>query len=122
MSLRTIVLKLHKPGRSKSRILDEALLNYTQGFIITCLPKPRLNWLQYGTSMATAGNLPCRNAVKVGGRDLGKELNRFDVQPFKDSLKMEVGMVLASYLGLEAIRAKVTFPKACDFTNPENIR
>lgn len=110
MGLRTIVLKLHKPGKSKRKILDEAILNYNKAYQYL-LARAYLDLEEIeekfkgGQGLYNAGALS-----KWVSKEISMELNKYDVQPFKDSLKLELGMTLASYLRLKVVKDKVGFP------------
>lgn len=115
MGLRTITLKLYKPGKGKREILDRALENYNKAFefllkrayeeIDDISGKYKADLGNYNVSHYNA-----RAVSKWVGEDLCRELNQFDVQPFKDSLKFELGMTLASYLELREVMENVGFP------------
>lgn len=120
MGLRTIVLKLHKPGRNKRAILDAALNNYNLAF----------NWLLKKayedienieqSYRNTKGTYTALRLSKWVGKDLSEKLNRFDVEPFKDSLKLDIGMVLAGYFAKKNNSPGFSFPNfEC---NPERKR
>jgi putative transposase len=98
MGLRTVVLKLHKPGKAKKEIIDKALLDYNKalGFLFA-----------KGASELSAmtekyrGKEGRNNAMALSkwiDSDISRELNRFDVQPFKDSLKLEFGIAVENCL------------------------
>jgi putative transposase len=98
MGMRTVVLKLHKPGKAKKDIIDKALLDYNKA----------LDFLfEKGTSELPAmtekyGGKDSRyNAMALSkwiDSDISRELNQYDVQPFKDSLKLEFGIAAESCL------------------------
>jgi len=112
MGLRTIVLKIYKPGREKKRILDEAIYNYSEAFRFL-LDRARREIAVIGGSYRLAsGPYRAGALMKWVDRDLSEELDRFKVQPFKDSLKFELGMVLAGYLNLMETGADARLPRA----------
>ncbi len=112
MGLRTIVLKIYKPGREKKEILDGAIYNYNEAFRFL-LDKARREIAVISRNYRLGGG-PYRagGIMKWVSSELGEELNRFNVQPFKDSLKFELGMVLAGYLNLKETVAAARLPNA----------
>ncbi|HEX2946290.1 MAG TPA: zinc ribbon domain-containing protein [Clostridia bacterium] len=109
--MKTIVLKLHGPGKEKRRILDEAISNYNTAYrFLVDRARSEISDIRekYGLPDSTykAGML-----LKWVDGGLGEELNRFNIQPFKDSLKFELGMTMAGYLNLEDTGSKTRFPR-----------
>ncbi|HEX9059326.1 MAG TPA: zinc ribbon domain-containing protein [Clostridia bacterium] len=100
MGLRTVVLKLHKPGKAKEKVIDEALLNYNMAFRML-LNKAYSNIQEFNDKFKRNGNKYNVMALsKWVDSDMSQELNRYGVQPFKDSLKLEFGTQVANYLRL----------------------
>ncbi len=110
MGLRTIHLKLHNPGKAKRELINKAFINYNNAF----------NYL-LSTAHADMENIEKNYVSKKGtysalglskwiSRELAEELNRFDIQPFKDSLKLDFGMALASHLTQKKTNPKLQFP------------
>ncbi len=112
MGLRTIVLKIYKPGREKKRILDEAIYNYSEAFRFLMDRARREIDVIGGNYRLASGPYRAGALMKWVDRDLSEELDRFKVQPFKDSLKFELGMVLAGYLNLKETGADARIPRA----------
>lgn len=112
MGLRTIVLKIFKPGREKKEILDGAIYNYNEAFRFLLERACREIGVISGNYRLEAGPYRAGSIMKWVSGELGEELNRFKVQPFKDSLKFELGMVLAGYLNLKETGAAAWLPKA----------
>lgn len=110
MGLRTITLKLYKPAKGKREIMDRALLNYNRAFeFLLERAYGEIDEIS-GKYRGNLGNYNARVLSKWAGKDISRELNKFDVQPFKDSLKFELGMALASYLELRGVMDNVGFP------------
>lgn len=110
MGFRTINLKLHKPSRNKRRIMDKALMDYTKGFYFL-LEKASLDLQNIENAYVNkTGEYRALVISKWVNKEISQELNKFDVQPFKDSLKQDFGMAMASYLKLKYLKYKVTFP------------
>ncbi|MDF3000332.1 MAG: hypothetical protein K0Q48_451 [Bacillota bacterium] len=105
MGYYTITLKLHRPSRVKREILQNAMENYTRAF-------------DYLLRQAEDGSLETEE-FKAGGKykltkwvdkDMSARLNRFEIQPFKDSLKLDFAMTMSSYIELKDQGRKVGFP------------
>lgn len=112
MGLKTIVLKIYKPGREKKEILDGAIYNYSEAFRFLLGRACREIGVIGGNYRSGNGPYRAGAIMKWVDRDLCEELDRFKVQPFKDSLKFELGMVLAGYLNLRETGAEAGLPKA----------
>lgn len=111
MGLKTILLKLHQPGKTKREILDQAILNYNKAYQFL-LGKAYLSLDEIQEKYKdNKGFYNANTLAKWVDSNLSRELNQFHVQPFKDSLKLELGMTLASYLRLRVIDPRASFPK-----------
>ncbi len=124
--MRTIILKLYKPSNSKIKIIDQAMINYNKAYRYL-LEKAYENLEEI--SVNYKDNKGCYRAANISkwiDSGLGRELNKFDVQPFKDSLKLEIGMNLASFLSLRSSqtksRPKDSKPEITDSLEPHNLR
>lgn len=116
MGLRTIILKLHKPGKSKQMLLDKAITNYNIAFSFL-LRKAYENLEEIQSRLSGNSSRFTTFALsKWIDKKTLKELNEYDVQPFKDSLKLDFGMTLASYLRLKEVEPEVGFPSMGDIT------
>lgn len=110
MGLRTIVLKLNKPSQCKRQMMDEAIFNYNRAYRFL-LERAYVDLKEIKDTLI--GDRSNQNALALSkwvGKELSTELNQFDVQPFKDALKLEVGMALAGYFRLKAVRPGTGFP------------
>lgn len=108
--MRTIVLKLHKPSKSKQHILDEALRNYNNAYrYLLDKAQSELGTIceRYGEDR---GGYKANIVSKWVDKGLSKELNQFHVQPFKDALKLDFGMTMASYFTLKSHILKANDP------------
>jgi putative transposase len=106
LSFQAITLKLHKPGREKRRILDEAMKNYTGGFDF--LIREAAGCSRELEEIYRSGGK--YSLSKWVGTERGKRLNAYDVQPFKDSLKLDFVMTMSGYFELRANGRKAGFP------------
>ncbi len=106
---KTVILKVHNPSAVKRRIMDTAIERYTEA-------------LQYMLDFAESRkpeiekicNLNRGYRAQIGkilSKDLMKDLNRFKVQPFKDSLKIEFTNLIENYILRKKKDNKATFPK-----------
>lgn len=98
MGLRTVVLKLNKPSKAKQKIIDEALVNYNRAleFLIN---KANSDWPELEQRFkGKNGRYNILALSKWIDSGLSLELNRFGVQPFKDSLRLEFAFTMANYL------------------------
>lgn len=111
MGLRTITLKLHKPGKNKRKVLDDAILNYNKAYrhLLERAHGELGEIREIGTD--ENGAFSSYALSRWMGGKFGQELDQYNVQPFKDSLKLELGTALESYFKLEASGRQVGFPK-----------
>lgn len=110
MGLRTIVLKLHKPSKVKQNIINEAIVNYNRAFEFL-INKASSNLLELDQKFrGKGGQYNILALSKWVDSDLSCELNRFDVQPFKDSLKLEFAYTMANYLRTKGSNLGAVFP------------
>lgn len=105
MQFKTLILKIYKPTLTKKTILDTTMKNYTMA----------LEWL-LKTKADEIDKLSQRNfnpkkgeIIALIDKNSSDELNKFDVQPFKDSLKMEFTSIVMSYIAQKS-RRKASFP------------
>ncbi|WP_094549637.1 zinc ribbon domain-containing protein [Petroclostridium xylanilyticum] len=112
MPIKTITLKLHNPSKRKRQIIDQAMLNYSRAYQYL-LDKAHAQIEEIRRDYKdNKGNYRAINIAKWVDKELSKELNQFHVQPFKDALKIDFGMTLASYLSLNEIRQDANYPIA----------
>ena len=112
LAMRTITLKLHKPSRRKREIIDKAMLNYSlayQYLLDRAFSEIETIKKEYRDKR---GGYRGNAVAKWIDKDISRELNRFKIEPFKDSLKMDFGMTMASYLNLSEIQQNVHYPIA----------
>lgn len=110
MGLRTIHLKLHKPGTAKRNIINNAFINYNNAYNYL-LAKARADIenieLNYKSQRGTYSTLGLSKWIDSS---ISAEINKFDIQPFKDSLKLDFGMTLASYFVQKKSNPQMPFP------------
>ncbi|MDF2988936.1 MAG: putative transposase DNA-binding domain protein [Eubacterium sp.] len=110
MGLRTIHLKLHKPSTIKKNIINKAFINYNNAY--NYLLNKAYSEIEKIESdyKSPKGTYSTLGLSKWIDSDLSAELNKFDIQPFKDSLKLDFGMTLASYFVQRKTNPSMPFP------------
>ena len=110
MGLRTIHLKIHKPGKLKREIIQKAFENYNNAF--NYLLKTAFDNIDDIESnyKSPKGTYSTLSLSKWIDSRISNELNNFDVQPFKDSLKLDFGMTMASYFAQKQTKPDMVFP------------
>jgi len=110
LGLRTIHLKLHNPSTLKRKIINTAFINYNNAFNYL-LKKAYENIdeieSEYKSPKGTYSTLHLSKWIDKG---LSAQLNQFDIQPFKDALKLDFGMTLASYFVQKKTNLDMSFP------------
>lgn len=110
MGLRTIHLKLHKPGTLKKNIIDEAFINYNNAYnFLLCKAQAEIDHIET-KYRSPRGTYSALGLSKWIDSDLSAEINKFDIQPFKDSLKLDFGMTIASYFVQKKSNPDMSFP------------
>lgn len=111
MGLRTIRLKLHNPGAAKREIINNAFINYNNAYnYLLQRAYAEIDTIEkaYKSSRGTYSTIGLSKWVN---RDISDYINRFNIQPFKDSLKLDFGMTLASYFVQKKSKLGMTFPE-----------
>lgn len=109
--VRTIVLKIYNPSKSKKEILDEAMLNYTKAYqYILDMAKNNIKFIREKCK-DSRGKYNSNFIVKWINEKLDKELNKFSIEPFKDSIKIDFSTMFVQYLNSNA-NDLCTFPVA----------
>ncbi|MFT4144324.1 MAG: zinc ribbon domain-containing protein [Mobilitalea sp.] len=110
INMKTITLKLYQPSKVKQEILDEAILHYNQAYY-HLLNRAQLDLESIKKNFSNKNGAFRGAAIsKWVDKDLNKELNQYQVQPFKDSLKLDFGMTLAGYFNISLFNSNVAFP------------
>jgi putative transposase len=118
MGFRTIHLKLHNPGKAKQSVIETSFLNYNNAFdYLLQKAHADIDRIEngYRTKKGTYSTLALSKWVD---KDLSKEINRFDIQPFKDSLKLDLGMALANYFVQKKSNPEIPFPHSHGKSRP----
>lgn len=94
MIFKTVTLQIYRPSRIKRELLDTAMTNYTKA----------LNWLlaQYKDEIMrfaeSKKSVNSTELLKLPEKSALKQLNDFNVQPFKDSIKKEFASIASAYI------------------------
>jgi putative transposase len=110
LGLRTIHLKLYNPSTLKRNIIDTAFKNYNNAF--NYLLKKAFENIDEIEShyKLPKGNYSTLALSKWINKELSADINQFDIQPFKDSLKLDFGMTLNSYFVQKKLNPEMSFP------------
>ena len=124
LGLRTIHLKLHNPSTLKRQIINTAFINYNNAFnYLLKNAYENIDKIErdYKSPKGTYSSLTLSKWIDS---ELSKDINKFDIQPFKDSLKLDIGMALASYLAQRQLNSDMPFPsfKTEGVTSQDKLR
>lgn len=130
MAMRTIILKLHKPSSIKRKIIEEALIDYNAAYRYLLLKAYHEIDDIRENCKGTAGKYGALNIARWIDKDTRKELSKYGIEPFKDSLELDFGMTLAGYLNLERKQSLINYPlfkefskeKGCSEDSAEYVR
>lgn len=106
------MLKLYKPGKNKKIILDEAMLNYTRAF------QYLLDKAEEDLSLIIDDCKSIKEQYRVTyvkkwiNANYDKDLNRFFIEPFKDSIKIDFAATFCRYLNLKIKGNDLSYPSA----------
>lgn len=110
MIMKTICLKLHDPSRAKRIIIEEAMASYTEAFnhlLKEAAGESDDVWTKY---LDVLGRYRGVKVSKWVDSRRSSELNRFNCEPFKDSLKMDFGATFSGFLNLRRINREAGYP------------
>lgn len=106
MTYKTLTLQLYRPGTRKRALMDQAFLHYSQALqFLTDRCREEIVRLALSGGRVTRLQL-----VGLVDKKMSEELNRFSVQPFKDSLKIEFASLAAAYIGQKRLSGSVGYP------------
>lgn len=111
MAVKTITLKLYKPSKRKKDIIDKAICNYSKAFAYLLNKARYAIEIEKDKFFEDNGGYKAYRVAKWVDKETLKELNRFNVEPFKDSLLLDFGMTVAGFLNLRAVNKNVGFPE-----------
>lgn len=106
MIYKTITLQLYRPSRRKRGLIERALLHYSQALqALMERYRDRVEELSRSETRVTQQLL-----LGMIDKQASDSLNRFSVEPFKDSLKIEFASLTAAYLGQKKSDGKAGYP------------
>ncbi len=109
MVFKSITLKIHQPSSLKRKIMDEAISRYTQALqYMLDSAHPEVEALLTGMSREQLAPSALRALLSS---NLLNELNRFQVEPFKDSLKMDFMSMLEGYTKRALKNTRAVYPR-----------
>ena len=111
MAVRTISLKLYKPSKRKREIIDRAINNYSKAFSFLMDKAYYAIEIKKDKFFSNSGGYKAYRVAKWVDKETLKELNKFNVEPFKDSLLLDFGMAVASILNLRTVGRNASFPE-----------
>lgn len=103
---KTLTLRLYAPGRAKRALLDNAVLRYTRALeLLLRLCRARVEGLSADARVTRV------QAAALADAQTMRALNVYDVQPFKDSLKVDFTNTVLAYLArLRRSDGRVSYP------------
>ena len=105
MITKTVTVQLFMPSQTKSRLLLLTMDRYAKALqYLLDRYRPAVEDLHSLSMLPTQFEL-----MKLLDKDALASLNVFEMQPFKDSLKLDFAMLISSYLSLSATR-KTSYP------------
>lgn len=106
MTFKTLMLQLYRPGRQKRHFIDTALLHYSQALQFL-MDRYRA---EIEALAETETHITQQQILKMIDKETAESLNRFDVQPFKDSLKLEFAAIAVSYFARKQNHPNTGYP------------
>ena len=109
-AMSTIVVKLYKPSTSKKNIMDKAMLNYSRAFqYLLNKAKEDIDNIE-GKCSEYRGKYKINYISKWVKGDLDKDLNTFNIEPFKDSIKLDFAATLSEYFEKKGQDSTINYP------------
>ena len=98
MAHMTVTLKLFRPSRAKQALLQDASRRYAEAF--RWLLVQAESRLEEFHAFSLRGDASCSSRFLRTwvDKEMSREMNRFGIEPFKDSLKNDFAAWMASYL------------------------
>lgn len=96
MVIKTIAIKLARPSAKKRGMIDRAIAGYSAAFEYL-LERMRDRWPEVEKETKSGAPMRTHRIMNLVDREVSRELNRFQVQPFKDALKMDYAMAMTSF-------------------------
>lgn len=109
MGLVTVTLKLFKPSKIKQAMLAEAMSRYDEAFMwLASKASERLDEF-YALAEQGIHKRSARHLRTWIDKGMSRELNQFQVEPFKDALKNDFSAYMAGYLARWVRSPKIPF-------------
>ena len=96
MVIKTIAIKLARPSAKKRGVIDRAITGYSAAFEYL-LERMHQRWPEVENETRSGAPMRTHRIMNLVDREISQELNRFQVQPFKDALKMDYAMAMTSF-------------------------
>ncbi|MEA4854605.1 MAG: hypothetical protein VB082_10100 [Christensenella sp.] len=110
MVIKTLALQIHKPSKTKRDIMDGAIQRYNRalGYLL-CHTKDKIPEIK--KEMEEGNAYLTKRITSLLSKELMEKLNRFGVQPFKDSLKLDYAMGMVTWLALQRSQKNLRYPQ-----------
>lgn len=106
MAYKTLMLQIYRPTSRKRLLMDNALESYSRALeFLTERYKGKVIELADSKEKITKTKL-----LNIVDKDTARELNMFNVQPFKDSLIMEFASLSAAYIAQKRRSSEAGYP------------
>lgn len=109
MGFITISLKLYKPSKVKKSIMDNALGNYSRAFDFVV--DKGFDSLDILEKLSQEKN-PQTKISRWCSQRFGKELNYFNIEPFKDSIIIDFATFILGFLAMKKRKPQMDKPSA----------
>ena len=100
------MLQLYRPSKHKCSLMDHAILQYSQALQMLI---SRYEY-QVNALAESGARISQKKLLALIDKKTLEELNRFRVQPFKDSLKIEFAALAASYIEQKRSNLNARYP------------
>jgi putative transposase len=112
MAYKTLMLQIYKPSGHKRALIDIAILRYSRA-LQALLDRYRDELIKLSKSEV---NVTRSMLLSLIDKDTVKDLNDFNVQPFKDSLKIDFAFLAATFIAQSKKNRNTGYP--CVFLDP----
>lgn len=116
MAFKTLMLQIYKPSGHKRALIDSAILHYSQA-LQSLLDRYRDELIKLSKSEVYVTRSMLLSLID---KDTVKYLNDFNVQPFKDSLKIDFALLAATFLAQSKKKRNTGYP--CVFIDSKRYR
>ncbi|MFA6807652.1 MAG: hypothetical protein WCR27_01540 [Eubacteriales bacterium] len=106
MAYKTLMLQIFKPSKHKQSIMDYAILNYSKA-LQYLLEKYEDDLIKLSTSEVQISR---STLLSIIDKKAIKDLNDFNIQPFKDSLKIDFANVAMTFIAQRKRKKSTSYP------------